>query len=124
MNRRQQAEAQGRAAEDSAAAHLEDQGWIILARRHRGQRGSGAGELDLIARTDSTLAFVEVKRRPSPEQALLSLTARQRRRIETAAEAFLAGHPELAGLDIRFDLITLAPAAPPHHLADAWRVGD
>ena len=46
---------------------------------------------------------------------------RQRRRVERAAEAFLARHPALAQCDVRFDVMLIVPWRPPKHIMDAWR---
>ena len=46
---------------------------------------------------------------------------RQRRRIVRAAEAFLVQRPDLAGLDLQFDVMLVAPLHLPRHWRDAWR---
>ncbi|MBB4286898.1 YraN family protein [Roseospira goensis] len=122
---RRSAERAGRAAEDAAAAWLAAQGWIILARRARGRRGEGAGEIDLVA-LDATgaapvVVFVEVKARPTLAAALEAVTPAQRRRLALAAEGWLAAHPVHAGAGVRFDLVSVTPDGPPGHLRDAWR---
>ncbi|MGA0561967.1 YraN family protein [Ancylobacter sp. VNQ12] len=103
-------------AEAKAAGLLEAQGFAIIARRVRTPRG----EIDLIARRDGLVLFVEVKARASLTQAAESILPRQRRRIAGAAEVFLAGHPELAGLDMRLDVVLVAPGAAPVHLPGAF----
>jgi len=122
---RRAAEGTGRAAEDTAAAWLAARGWLIVDRRARGPRGSGAGEIDLVALdttgTTPVLVFVEVKARPSLDDALNAVTPAQRRRLAAAAEAWLAAHPDEAGNDVRFDVVCVLPGADPVHLADAWR---
>jgi putative endonuclease len=107
----------GRTAEAIAATLLRLKGYRVLARRFRGQRG----EIDLIARRGSVLAFIEVKRRVSIAAAAESVTPRQRARIAAAAEEFIATRPRLGGLGIRFDAILVASGKFPYHLADAWR---
>jgi len=107
----------GRTAETVAATMLRLKGYRVLARRFRGVRG----EVDLIARRGSVLAFVEVKRRPTIVAAAESVSPRQRARIAAAAEEFIAAHPRLSGLGIRFDAILVAPGKLPRHLVDAWR---
>ena len=106
----------GSRAEGACALWLRLQGYRILARRFR----SPVGEVDLIARRGNLVAFVEVKSRPTLEQALQAVTPGQRRRVVRAAEAFLAANPWLAALDIRFDLMAVAPWRRPRHLAGAW----
>ncbi len=107
----------GRRAELLAAWWLRLKGYRILARGLR----LPVGEIDLVARRGRRLAFVEVKRRRSLEAALAAITPRQRRRIMRAAEAWLAGRPDLAGCERRFDALLLVPGRRPRHLPDAWR---
>ena len=115
---RRRAYGRGRRAEALAAWWLRLKGYRIVARRLR----VAVGEIDLIARRGRVLAHVEVKARPSLEEAREALTPRQRRRIERAAAAFLQQHPGLAGLDQRFDVVLLAPRRRPHHLENAWHI--
>ncbi len=106
----------GSRAEAICAVWLRLQGYRILERRFR----SAVGEVDLIVRRGGLLAFVEVKSRPTLDLAVQSVTPRQRRRVVRAAEAYLAANPVLAGLDIRFDLMAVAPWRRPRHLRAAW----
>lgn len=115
---RRQAYGRGRRAETLAAWWLRLKGYRILARGFR----VAAGEIDLIARRGSLLVLAEVKARPNLEQAAQAVLPRQRERIARAAEVFLQRHPELAGLDLRFDVVLLAPGRWPRHLANAWRL--
>lgn len=91
-------------------------GYRILARGYRGP----SAEIDIVARKRSTIVFIEVKARGSAEAVDVALGAAQRRRITSAAEHFLARHSECAGLDIRYDLILLSPAAWPRHIRAAF----
>lgn len=116
---RQQAERRGRWAETLAVLMLSLKGYRIIARRAR----TPAGEIDLIARRGGVLVFTEVKARDSQEAGASAVTPRQRERITRAAEAFVLARPDLAGLDWRFDLITVAGLFRLRHLADAWRPG-
>ena len=68
------------------------------------------------------LAFIEVKRRKSLEDAAWPLPARQRRRILRAAQYWLAGHPDFAGHDIAFDVVLAAPWTWPRYIANAFPV--
>lgn len=115
------AERLGRWAEWLAVARLRLAGYTILDRRARARRGSGAGEIDIVARRGGVLAFVEVKARPTLDQAAQALSAHQRRRLVRAAAGFLAGHPQYAGLSPRFDVMLIARLTWPRHLKDAWR---
>ncbi|MDX2221890.1 MAG: YraN family protein [Rhodospirillaceae bacterium] len=119
------ADARGRWAERLCLARLVATGWRIVGRRVTVGRGSGAGEIDIVARRGRTLSFIEVKARAEERDALAAVGADQRARLVRAAEAFIARHPALAGLDIRFDVMTVGGArgglAWPRHHADAWR---
>ena len=115
--RRQRAERRGRLAEWLCVWHLRMRGWRIVARGWR----CPAGEIDILARRGKILAVVEVKSRGEVAVAAAALPPRQRRRIIRAAEAFLATHPELAALGLRFDLMLVAPRRLPHHWRGAWR---
>ena len=107
----------GRLAESLCAWHLRARGYRILARRFR----TPMGEIDILARRGNTLAVVEVKARIDAATAMESLRSRQRGRIERAAEVFIAARPALAGMDVRFDVMVVAPWRPPAHIMDAWR---
>jgi len=114
---RVRAEGFGRMAEARCALGLRLRGYRILARRYR----SPLGELDIVARRGRTVAFVEVKARQSLAAAAEAVTPRQRRRILAAAKMFLAGHPHLAALDLRFDVMLVEGWRWPRHIIDAWR---
>ena len=118
---RRQARRRGKMAETLAAVWLRLKFYRILARGVSGGRGSGAGEVDIVARRGKVVAFIEVKSRPSPTEAAESLGPAQRRRIERAAGAFLARRPDLAGCHVRFDAILMVPGRLPRHIPDAWR---
>ena len=105
----------GRIAEACCAGLLRLKGFRIIARDFR----VPAGEIDIIARKGRLLAFIEVKARRSAAAEVL--TAKQRKRIVRAAEAFMMTRPELAGLDLSFDLMLVGRWRRPRHLAGAWR---
>lgn len=119
---RRAAQRRGKAAEWAAAAWLRLKGYGILARGLKSGRGSGAGEVDLVVRRGDLVAFIEVKSRPTFDQAIESITISQRERIQRAAAAFVARRPDLTGLAIRFDVVLVAPWRLPRHLPDAWRI--
>lgn len=111
------AHATGLRAERLAGLLLRLKGYRILARRMK----TRAGEIDLIVRRGGVVAFVEVKARADLDAAAEALFMRQRARLARAAELFLAARPALAHLDMRFDLVLVAPRRFPRHLPDAWR---
>lgn len=114
----------GVAAENLCVLALRLKGYAILDRRLRGRRGSGVGEIDIVARKGKVLAFIEVKARASESSAAHALGRRQRVRLERAALLYLARHPQLGGCQPRFDVMLVRPWRWPRHLIDAWREGD
>jgi putative endonuclease len=89
--------------EDLVAQWLQTSGWTILHRRWRCQWG----ELDLIAKLDLCLAFVEVKTRKQNNWdagGLLAVTPQKQTRLWQAAEYFLSTNPDLATDQCRFDV--------------------
>ena len=115
--RRQRAQRRGRVAEWLCLWHLRLRGWRILARGWH----CPSGEIDILARRRGVLAVIEVKSRGEIDAAASALAPRQRRRIARAAEAFLLSRPDLAPLDLRFDLMLVAPLRLPRHWPSAWR---
>jgi len=109
----------GLSAESRAAALLIAKGYRILARRFR----TPHGEIDIVAKKRSLIAFVEVKARASLDEAAYAVTPRQQRRIVDAAQAWLAAHPEHAEFDMRFDVMLIAPRHLPRHLLAAFDAG-
>jgi putative endonuclease len=103
-------------AETRAAALLLAKGFRIAARRFR----SPAGEIDIVAKRGNLLIFVEVKARGALDDAAWSVTERQKRRIASAAAAWLAAHPDDAHCDMRFDAVLVAPRALPRHVTGAF----
>jgi putative endonuclease len=114
---RRQARRRGRVAEWLCLWHLRRRGWQIVERRWR----CPSGEIDILARRGRVLAVVEVKSRREAEAAAFALAPRQRRRIIRAAEAFLVSRPDLAQLELRFDLMLVGPFRLPQHWRGAWR---
>jgi putative endonuclease len=110
-------EQRGRDAESRAAAFLQAQGYVILARRVR----TLGGEVDIVAHRPPVLAFVEVKARSSIGKGLYSLSLRQASRIATAAEHYLSEYPDYADSLIRLDVIAVAPGQQPAHFPNAWQ---
>lgn len=116
---RQQSERAGRRAEWAAALMLTMKGYRILARRFRAH----SGEIDLVARRGGVVAFIEVKSRVRLDDAVGAVSARARRRIERAADMFMAQRPHLADCSMRYDIVAVAPWRF-RHLVGAWRFGE
>ncbi|MBI4540473.1 MAG: YraN family protein [Gemmatimonadetes bacterium] len=115
----------GRRGEEVAARYLEARGWTILERNAR----FGHKEIDLIARREGVIAFVEVKTRAGTQfgHPLEAITQRKRREIRTVAAAWLRrARPGAATL--RFDAVSVvfrgAEPALLEHVEDAWRITD
>ena len=92
--------------EGAAAEYLKKQGAVILARNYR----RGPGEVDLIARMDGCIVFVEVKQRGSemhgtPGEAV---GHGKQARVSGAALYYLKEHG-LMDERIRFDVIEIDP---------------
>jgi putative endonuclease len=106
----------GRRAEVWAALLLMAKGYRILGFR----LATPLGEIDLLAQRGKVLAVVEVKQRTTIEDALDAVTPTQRDRLRRAA-AHLAAHRQgLRDLEVRLDLVALAPGRVPRHLPNAW----
>jgi putative endonuclease len=92
-------------------------GWRVLGANVR----AGGNELDLIVRRGSSLRFVEVKERTGSGfgGAAGAVGAEKQRRVRRAAEAYLALHPELARLDLGFDVVAVE-AGRLERLGDAF----
>jgi putative endonuclease len=105
----------GRRAEQLAILLLRTKGYRILARTYI-VRG---GEIDVIARRGSAVAFVEVKARPSLDQALIAVTPAKQRRMSIAARHWLTANEWAMRCTQRGDLIAIAPWRMPRHLVGA-----
>lgn len=118
------AEKLGRIAEILCLLRLRLTGWHVAAHRLTSKRGSGAGEIDIVAKRGNILAFIEVKARGNETAALDAIGPAQRRRIANAATAYLARHPQWSGCDVRFDAMIVAGGLWPRHIPDAWRMDE
>jgi putative endonuclease len=118
---RSDAEKRGRMAETLCVLALLLTGWRIEARRMKARRGSGLGEVDIVARRGATVAFIEVKASADRTTAAESVTKAQRSRIARSAEVYLHHRPELAHCNVRFDVMILAGGLVPLRIRDAWR---
>jgi putative endonuclease len=115
LRNRQAAEAFGRRGERIAAWWLRLKGWRVLDTRVR----TPAGEVDLVARRGTLVAFVEVKTRKTAAELDFAIDQRRLARVAAAAEVLM---PRYAGPgdDIRVDVILLAPGIRPRHIENAW----
>jgi putative endonuclease len=102
----------GHLAEWLAAFALMLQGYRILARRFK----TRAGEIDLIAVRGGTVAFIEVKKRATEDEAHDAITAAQARRIRHAAGLWIGKRRRYQGLEQRFDAVFVLPGRWPLHV--------
>ena len=120
LRHRRRAWRAGRLSERLAVWLLRLKGYRIEAVNWRCRQG----EIDIIARRNGVLVFVEVKRRAALADAAAALGPLQRRRIAGAAAVYLArrqaGHEFTTG-GTRFDVILVARGYRLQHIMDAWR---
>jgi len=105
----------GSTGELLATVLLLAKGYRILARRHR----TPYGEVDIIAARAGRLAFVEVKRRRTLDDAHAALTPTQARRIAAAADWWIDRHPRWREHEIGLDAVLVVPLTWPRHLPNA-----
>lgn len=94
----------GAQGEDLAVRLLKQEGFIILGRNVE----VGRYELDIIAREDDTIAFVEVKTRRDDGYAApeANITPQKQRHIRSAAHRWLSDN-EPEDVYFRFDVVTV-----------------
>ena len=92
-------------AERRAARWYRLRGWRILGTNV----WAGRNEIDLVARRGRALRFVEVKEKAGMRfgDPAEMVTEEKQRRVRRAAQAWLASHPELRGLDVAFDVVAV-----------------
>jgi putative endonuclease len=94
----------GHTGENIAAGYLENKGYDVIARNFR----TPYGEIDIIARLEDTIVFIEIKTRATktlgpPE---ISITRRKAEHMRSAAEYYVQQHPELKN-EWRIDAISV-----------------
>lgn len=94
----------GQESEQLAVKFLKQRGYIILARRFR----TKLGEIDIVARDEDAIVFIEVRSRNSDEfgAPYESVDRRKQRHIINAAFIYLAKH-KLEDAQMRFDIISV-----------------
>lgn len=106
----------GKRGEDLAASYLEKKGYIILERNYRYRRG----EIDLIAKKENLLVFVEVKLRSKtffgqPEDAV---DEKKAEKVLTTAENYIF-ETDWNG-EVRYDIISIVDKKELVHFEDAF----
>ena len=90
----------------------------LRARRHYRLRGyrilaenawAGGNEVDLVVRRGRQIVFCEVKQRGRDDfgAPVEHVSAEKQLRVRRAAEAWLAARPELDGLEISFEVVSV-----------------
>ena len=94
----------GKSGEDLACQELQRRGYAILARGYR----SRFGEIDIIAKHDDTIVFIEVKARDGDEfgGGAAAVTPWKQRRISQMAVEYLSRN-KLHDKPCRFDVVTV-----------------
>ena len=111
--------AAGDSFEQRACAELEDAGLRLLTRNYTTRHG----ELDLVMRDGDTVVFVEVRYRKSASHgdAATSVTLSKQGKLISAAQHWLAAHPQHARRACRFDVVTYD--GPAHTIRQDWLRG-
>ncbi|MBN1694087.1 YraN family protein [candidate division WOR-3 bacterium] len=107
--------------EEIAAAYLRGKGYKILAGNYNGK----GFEIDLIARKERLIAFVEVKRRKSSDfmDPLLSIGKKRKEHMIKGAKVFLLENDLYDKYDVRFDIVTIIGNKENiEHYEDAFRI--
>ena len=123
MNKREtgkKAHCDGYRAETAAAWFLRLKGYRILERNFKPPRGTGAGEIDIVAAKGNTIVFVEVKFRATQTAAAEAVDARVQARRVKGAQYYLTLHPDSANKELRFDAVLISPRRLPEHIENAF----
>jgi putative endonuclease len=96
----------GRKCEEIAARHLENNGYRILEKNYRTSRG----EIDIIARDNDFIVFVEVKARQTDRYGnpKAAVTSDKQRKISMVALHYLKSTGQLTNR-ARFDVVAVHP---------------
>ncbi len=110
----------GAVHEARAADYLKRRGFALLGRNVKTE----LGEIDIVAKKDGVICFVEVRSRTGMEahgDALASVDRRKQRRLSRLAAAYLKENG-LLDRPARFDVVSVAPDEPVPivHIPDAF----
>lgn len=94
----------GKRGEELACRHLAEEGLRVLARNVRYR----SGEIDVVARDEGEIVFVEVKERTGPGHGAghEAVTMGKRRRLVRAAMLYASAHG-LLDSPLRFDVVSV-----------------
>ncbi len=105
----------GLIAEIFAIFYLRLKFYQIIAKRFK----SPFGEIDIIARKNNQIIFIEIKARR--DIGLMDfISNRQKSRITKAAQYFLLKYPKYQSYNIRFDAIIMNRYFWPKHFISYW----
>lgn len=120
LNKKDKRKKIGNSGESRAAKYLVLNGYEIIERNFR----TNEGEIDIIAKKNTFVVFVEIKTFPNGNMELLShvLNSRKQKRIVKTAKRFLSIHRQYSNSYIRFDVIVLdMPGLPQvYHIENAF----
>jgi len=101
----------GSRGEDAACRFLEQDGFTIVDRNVRNKRGYAVGEIDIIARKDDRIFFVEVKTRTQTYKSMLppemSITREKIHKLHRAIDRYRTRNREIATLPYQLDAIVV-----------------
>lgn len=113
----------GRKGEDLAHRYLRSSGYKVVARNYR---PGGDSEIDIVARHEGKLVFVEVKSRSTAEHGSpdRAIDSEKQRHIMRAARSFVTRSGD-AWNTVRFDTIAIVFSEPPviSHYTDVFFEG-
>ena len=92
----------GMRGEDAASKFLENKGYKVIDRNWKCKMG----EIDIVAKDEDTIVFVEVKTRTNVEVGLPedAVGPKKRKKYETLAALYLQDH-DYVDMSVRFDVI-------------------
>ena len=93
----------GKLAEFMALQHLRLKGYALVACNYKTGRGTGAGEVDIIVKNQTSLVFIEVKKRKDISTAAYSILPKQQLRIRRGGIAAKKRRKQLRHYNERSD---------------------
>lgn len=91
-------------AEDKAVNFLKSHGFSILSRRYK----TPLGEIDIIAKKDRAIHFIEVKNRQTIRKAMEAISKKQINRINNAANIFFFENKFPDDFEMKMDAVFIS----------------
>lgn len=105
--------------ETIAAEYLIQEGYVILERNYKNH----IGEIDIVAKNEDVLVFVEVKTRRGLKfgYAFEAVNSQKRKKIINTSQLYIMSH-QCFDIQYRYDIIEvyLGRDCPIHHIVDAF----